>query len=241
MLRIRDPNNVVVRTSDPVHSTVIMWSYELKDDAPIGEWNIQVGIFNGGWHWLTGPGDIAYFSVIDESDDVTPPKTSLKISEPQYHRYDNTMWVTSSTRFILHSDDPLGSGVREILYTYDGNWQTVSDDTAVFSIPSEGQYIIQWYAVDDVGNIERMHMVDVYVDNTAPDTYVLNHYRFLIFIAIDYGGVNNCTIHYATLVSSNTITWHEHNNPLILQSPFPQIVMYYSEDAVENKEPLHRY
>lgn len=66
MLRIRDPNNVVVFESNPVYDMVITCAYKLKDDAPVGEWNIQVGIFNGGWNWLTGPGDISYFSVITQ-------------------------------------------------------------------------------------------------------------------------------------------------------------------------------
>jgi len=66
-LRIKDPEDTVIFESDPIFGTIITCEYELAQDAILGEWNIQVGRFyDGNWHWLTGVGDISYFSVITQ-------------------------------------------------------------------------------------------------------------------------------------------------------------------------------
>ncbi|MFW6121388.1 MAG: InlB B-repeat-containing protein, partial [Petrotogales bacterium] len=51
-LRIRDPSNNIVNYSDPVYGKKVTCSWDLDDDAPIGEWNIQLGqYYKGSWHW----------------------------------------------------------------------------------------------------------------------------------------------------------------------------------------------
>jgi len=63
-LRIRDPSDNVVYYSNPVHGMEVTGSWVLDDDAPTGEWDIQIGIFyDGSWHWSTDSGRIAYFDV----------------------------------------------------------------------------------------------------------------------------------------------------------------------------------
>ena len=68
-LRIRDPSNNIVYHSNPVHGMEVTGSFVLDDDAPTGEWDIQIGIFEGGsWNWSTGYGRIAYFDVIAQPE-----------------------------------------------------------------------------------------------------------------------------------------------------------------------------
>jgi PKD repeat protein len=64
-LRIRDPNNNVVYVTDPIFSKEVKCAYILNENAPLGKWNIQVGLLtNISWNWLEGAGDISYFDVI---------------------------------------------------------------------------------------------------------------------------------------------------------------------------------
>lgn len=64
-LRIRDPSDNVVYCSNPVYGKQVTCSWVLDNDAPAGEWDIQIGIFyDGSWHWSTDSGRIAYFDVI---------------------------------------------------------------------------------------------------------------------------------------------------------------------------------
>lgn len=51
-LRIRDPSDNVTFYSNPVFDNRITCSFALGKDAPLGEWEIQKGIFfEGIWHW----------------------------------------------------------------------------------------------------------------------------------------------------------------------------------------------
>ena len=60
-LRIRDPSNNIVYHSNPVHGMEVTGSWVLDDDAPTGEWDIQLGQFyKGSWHWSW----TAYFDVM---------------------------------------------------------------------------------------------------------------------------------------------------------------------------------
>jgi PKD repeat protein len=64
-LRILDPNDTIVYSSDPVYGTQVTGSLVLNTDAPTGKWAIQIGEFyDGSWNWSTEPGRIVSFEVI---------------------------------------------------------------------------------------------------------------------------------------------------------------------------------
>ena len=64
-LRIRDPEDNVMYNSNPAYGTQITCSYSLDENAPTGEWDIQLGIFyEGSWQWSTESGRISNFNVL---------------------------------------------------------------------------------------------------------------------------------------------------------------------------------
>jgi len=64
-LKICDPSDNIVNYSNPVFGTQVICSWVLDEDAPTGEWNIQVGELNGdSWHWSL----IAYFEVVAQPE-----------------------------------------------------------------------------------------------------------------------------------------------------------------------------
>lgn len=240
-LRIRDPDNNVKYVSDPSHAKVITCSYQLAQDAQLGEWNIQVGRFDdGSWNWLNEPGDIAYFHVLDQTTDTYPPETSLSVNGPYHFRHsDDTRWVTSSSLLTLTSSDYF-VGIDQLFYNYNGYWNMVQDDTVTFSLPAQQRYAIQYYAIDYNGNTENTQVDNFNVDNAAPKSWILFNSYFLKIIAARDRGVGSCTIHFGYKDSNGNMQWIEGNNPYYVYFP-PDTFSYYSEDALQNTESLRHW
>lgn len=60
------------------------------------------------------------------------------------------------------------SGVKTIYYSIDGNPYKAYEKPVSFS--EEKEYILKFYAVDIVGNDEKVHVMKIKVDATAPET-----------------------------------------------------------------------
>jgi hypothetical protein len=104
--------------------------------------------------------------------DNTPPTTLIAYGTPFYND-----WITSSTDITLTATDGgiTPCGVKEIHYSYDAGttWYTTAGDEATFNIPAsepECQHEIQYYSVDNLGNIESTISTYIKLDNTAPTT-----------------------------------------------------------------------
>lgn len=129
-LRIRDPSNNEVFCSDPVYDYTVTCAYPLNDSAPLGVWNIQVGLFfEGSWHWLDAPGDISYFDVIEPTKyflDIEIKGTGTVAVNPDQEEYDIGTVVTltpnpgSNWKFDHWSGDLSGSS-NPISITMDSN------------------------------------------------------------------------------------------------------------------------
>ncbi|MEM2704751.1 MAG: hypothetical protein QXR45_16520 [Candidatus Bathyarchaeia archaeon] len=107
--------------------------------------------------------------------DATPPKSTLIIGLPQYTDIGGNLYVTYDTPFTLIADDyPDGTGVRTIFYrisnnTYDTSWMEYSETFYLKGLV-DGEYSIDYYSVDNIGNTEPTNTVIVILDSTPPDT-----------------------------------------------------------------------
>jgi len=99
--------------------------------------------------------------------DSTPPMTVKTIGQPQY---DNGLWVTSSTPITLTATDPgdNASGVKEIHYKINGVETVVEGNQAIVTFLEECNHTLEFWAVDNAGNIENHTTQIHYVDNTGP-------------------------------------------------------------------------
>ncbi|MCD6572668.1 MAG: lamin tail domain-containing protein, partial [Thermoplasmata archaeon] len=105
-------------------------------------------------------------------NDTSPPMTTIYFSSPYY--YDGNHWITSSTPLYLNATDDL-SGVNSTWYRiWHNGWSSWTEYTAPFSINGNGLHYIEYYSIDNAGNIENVHNTTVYVDNTPPTT-MLQH------------------------------------------------------------------
>lgn len=92
-----------------------------------------------------------------------PPVTDIVVGQPQYTD-EKGLFVTSGTEFIVSADDAQ-SGVSLIEYRLDENNWT---EFAPFTIEAEGDHVIAYRSVDNLGNVAEVQSLAVTVDNTAP-------------------------------------------------------------------------
>ena len=111
--------------------------------------------------------------IITVNVDDSSPSTTLNYGTP-YYTDGIDEWITTSTPITLTAvDEPeCACGVKEIWYNYGAGWNVVAGDIASFNISDECYHTLQYYAVDNLGNIETMHSVEINVDSSPPETTI---------------------------------------------------------------------
>ncbi|MCD6171089.1 MAG: right-handed parallel beta-helix repeat-containing protein, partial [Thermoplasmata archaeon] len=114
--------------------------------------------------------------------DEVPPTSSLSIVEGP-HSGD---YVNKNTTFKIEASDPdpcgtgSAAGGVKIYYRvwneYDGwieyNWSTPAPSPVEFNFTKNCTHYVEWYAVDDLGNVEALHNETFYCDDVAPSTTI---------------------------------------------------------------------
>ncbi|RKZ21879.1 hypothetical protein DRQ18_03730, partial [bacterium] len=96
--------------------------------------------------------------------DYTPPSTQVSVGEPQYEG--DRLYITSHTPISLEVYDS-GSGVAHAYYRVDeGEWVEYGG-SMVLTLP-EGEHVLAWRSVDNLGNEESVDSMRLAVDNTPP-------------------------------------------------------------------------
>jgi len=115
--------------------------------------------------------------------DATPPVSEIHIYGPQYVDAITThTYVSSRTTFTITAVDPevdaFASGVANIYYRVNVNTLAPSEwkvYTSSFSIAGEdGDYVIEYYSVDNMDNKEEIKSLAVTLDNTPPETVLIS-------------------------------------------------------------------
>lgn len=100
--------------------------------------------------------------------DSVPPITIKTIGNPQYA---NGLWVNMSTPITITATDPgdNASGVKEIHYIINGNETIVQGSQVTFTFHEECNHTLEFWAVDNAGNIGNHTTQTHYVDDTGPN------------------------------------------------------------------------
>lgn len=99
--------------------------------------------------------------------DETPPSSVLTIGAPQSKSQDGRLFISGVTPFSIATKDH-GSGPVQIEYRLDRNdWSVYREP---FRIADEGEHLLEYRGIDNVGNLETVRTVHVTVDNTPPIT-----------------------------------------------------------------------
>ena len=126
-------------------------------DYPTNILNVTANASRTGF--INGSSEIILFRTL--------PTTVKTIGSPKYGN--NNEWVSSSTKFNLSATDDL-SGVNKIYYRiwYNSIWTPWMDYHLNFTLIGEGKHYLEFYSVDNVGNVEEAHNQTHYVDDSLP-------------------------------------------------------------------------
>lgn len=181
--------------------------------------------------------------------DMTPPTTTKTVGSPQYGSH-----VTTSTPITLTAtDNPGGSGVKEIHYVINGAEAVAPGDTVTFYFAGECAHDLEYWAVDNAGCVETPHTQTHYVDDTPPTTtksYGTPYYNDgtnewvtsatpVTLSASDSGA---CPSGMATTKWRVGLEpWHTYVGPFTMASysEGAHTIQYYSTDYLGNTETTH--
>ncbi len=108
-------------------------------------------------------------TVFYEPVDDTPPVSTLVIGEPVW----NGDWVTTASLINITADDGDGVGVDHIEYRIynGGDWSDWLIYEGEFTIETEGEIHLEFYAIDLNDNQEIVINITLYIENTPPITF----------------------------------------------------------------------
>jgi len=97
-------------------------------------------------------------------DDITPPVTTISFDPPTPTGKNG--WYADDVEIILEATDDM-SGVNATYYRLnEGEWETYVEP---FTIESDDNYVIEYYSVDNAGNVEDVKSVEFKIDQTPPE------------------------------------------------------------------------
>ena len=123
---------------------------------------------------------------VTEHLDSTPPQTSWTVGTPVYPDELDRTWITSDTALTLRGTDPAapdgtpGAGVETIFFrVYQPGAVT---DFMPYNAPfvvagADGEYTLDFFASDRVGNVSNTQSASIFLDNTPPEADAGGPYR----------------------------------------------------------------
>ena len=108
---------------------------------------------------------------ISNNDDTTPPVTTHTLDPPEPNG--NNGWYVSNVTVELTATDDL-SGVKEIRISICGDPEIVIPGNYVhFFLDEDCNYYVDYWAIDNAGNVEPKNRLYINIDKTAPDVRLI--------------------------------------------------------------------
>jgi len=121
-------------------------------------------------------------------DDVTPPVTVAVLDPlPNEHGW----WSSKVTLSLNATDDESGVNVTYVKIG-NGGWEVYSGNLL---FQTEGRIVIQFYSVDNAGNVEEANQVEIKIDRTVPQItttkeILLHEIRYTAIVNDSLSGIN---------------------------------------------------
>jgi hypothetical protein len=203
-----------------------------------------------GYNSLRSPSAVdtsTHKTVIPEQDivfeiyaDNIAPVTKIEYNNTVVYPHEGKINLGGSTSIVLKAGDQL-SGIENIYYSLDGAAYIPYKSDITFT--AEKEYLLKYYAVDNVGNVEKIHEVRLVYDKSVPVTKLeiegdkyedILSGRAKIILKTEDAGTGIKQIYYSLdsgiqkayvkPISTEFITQGAHN------------IIYFASDHVGNKE-----
>ncbi len=177
--------------------------------------------------------------------DGIDPKTSVDFGGAALYKSDGVIHLGVNAEITLTATDAT-SGVEDIYISTDGS--EFKPYSGTIAIDIEKEYSIKYYAVDNVGNVENVHVINLLYDKTAPvtkhqiqgDFYedILSGRSKIELISEDKGAGNK-TIYYSIDDGVEKV----YKSPVLVAylSQDDHSIKYYAKDQVGNVEAIKTY
>ena len=154
-----DAVNVELKASDDISG--VKATYYSIDGAEFKEGTsftvAPKGVNTVTFYSVDNAGNIEDKHTVEIKADKTAPVTESNIKEK---------WYTDAVNVELKASDDV-SGVKATYYSIDG---TEFKEGTSFTVEPEGIHTVTFYSVDNAGNIEDKHTVEIKTDKTGPVT-----------------------------------------------------------------------
>lgn len=178
--------------------------------------------------------------------DSESPLTTAKFNNTDVLKIKDKIYLRGKPTISLASKDAL-SGVENIYYSVDSaDYQIYSSE---LMLDTEKKYIIKYYSLDNVGNVEDIKRMTVITDHTSPTTThdlsgnyfenILSAKATITISSSDQNGVGLAKTTYK-LDNGNERLYSSPINAAALEQGEHKLV-YYSTDRVNNRETEHSF
>ena len=169
---------IILSASDPseiISSGVQKTNYSI-DGSPFSKYNrpldifIREKIYKVSFFSLDKVGNIETTKNTEFYVDITPPMTKHIVSGRYFRET-----ISGSTKIELDAFDNL-SGLKSIYYYIDENDESIYKEvisSQKFAMIDEGNHILYYYSIDNVGNKERVKSFSFFLDHSPPNAQVL--------------------------------------------------------------------
>lgn len=190
---------------------------------------------------------IKYFSV-DNNGNVELTKTNTllldgvsprSIATPNFPPDGSDDWYQTNPTITLSATD-VTSGPFKIFYRW--NTDIFQEYLVPFQMPSEGVHTLQFYGIDNAGNVEvtnteyyKLDNVAPYTQDDAPSGVQKQPVTVTFYSSDDISGVENT---YYTTDGSIPNTNSPSGSSVVLDTTGDYIIKYFSEDFAGNQEAV---
>ncbi|MBT8220101.1 MAG: hypothetical protein KJP00_09760 [Bacteroidia bacterium] len=238
------PNLVVGITTSDKLSGVSLLKYKV-DVTAFADYTSELNVNTEGPHSISfyGVDNVGNKETTQTSSfvvDLTPPEVTHNING-----FADGNVIAAPSKIYFTSSDAL-SGVDRIMYRFDDEeYKRYNGSDVRFSYLSDGEHVLEYYAVDEVGNQTGIFVFDLYFDKTAPMTAsdILGD-RFVVNKKVYFSGrtkmkltaVDNKIGVKEIRYSIDGSAFEVYDQPFYLPSvPGEHTIRYYSQDRLENR------
>jgi hypothetical protein len=177
--------------------------------------------------------------------DSVPPVSKIEYGNSIQYISEGKIHLGGNTQITLSASDQL-SGVENVYFSIDGT--PYKSYTGPISLDEEREYVLKYYAVDNVGNIERLKEHQLVYHKSAPVsklTVVGDNYenilsgRSRIVLETDSKGAFPSKVYYSLDSGKATVYTIPIAAGFISQGE--HTLDYYALDKVGNQEVSHHY
>jgi len=178
-------------------------------------------------------------------DVVRGPITSLSSSGPIYAS--TATYVSPLTYLGFSVIDQSGTGINKTMYKVDNATWIDYATSGRFLLTSEGERYLEWYSVDNAGNVEEVDSKVLRVDGTAPTTTaIIGDPKYLVggqfvnsstpfSLSPSDGGPTPAGVDFTTFRIDGG-SWNRYSSPFHMTTEGWHRIEFYSVDYLMNTE-----